>query len=80
MSLYADLHSLDEDKRIDLIGHTVMEHDKTVAFIVEDNKKADRYIEKLKLKFPGIVIVGRLKGPVKGTVAVNVGPPNTKAN
>ena len=79
---FADLESLPEDDRIDVIGNTTMTCGNPfatepfiVGFIVESEEKADRYIEKLKKKFPEIVIIGKGAGPVKGTVAVRVGPP-----
>lgn len=73
---YQDLGDLDEDKRVDAIGHAVVAHQKTVAFIVDDDPgKADRYVRKLQEKFPGkIRVVGRGKGPVEKTEWVKVGP------
>lgn len=74
--VYADIADLEEDRRIDLIGHTVMEHRKTVAFVTDaDAGKADRYVTKLQAKFPGIVVIDRFLGPVANTVSVKVGPP-----
>src|SRR4051794_22600592 len=71
MKGYADLHNLSEDERIDFIGRSVMEGpassgDKPVmnAFVVDDHAKADRYVQKLKQKFPGIRIIDRFDGPV----------------
>ncbi len=49
---YIDLHKLSEDERIEMIGHRVIEHNQTIGFIVEDDKKADRYIRKLEKRFP----------------------------
>lgn len=72
---YADLGPLSEGKRIETIGDAAMRLRKTVGFIVDDSEKADRYIAKLKAKFPGIVILGRFDGPGKGVVTVKVGPP-----
>lgn len=72
-----DLHSLGEDDRIGLIGQTVMSSTRrpVVAFIVETNEKADRYIEKLQNRFLGIRIIDRKAGPMRGTIMVRVGPP-----
>lgn len=72
--VYQDLFDLSEDQRIDLIGHMVVDHKQTNAFVVEDDAKADRYIKKLVAKFPGVEVVGRGKGPIAGTVYVKVGP------
>ncbi len=69
---YADLYALAEDDRITIIGQQV-EKGLTVGFVVEDNDKADRYIEKLMNRFP-VDVVARGSSPVKGTILVKVGP------
>lgn len=72
---YQDLHELSEDERIDVIGHTVTAHGKTVAVCVDDVQvKVDRYVQKLKAKFPGVVILDIVKGPVAGVRTIRVGP------
>lgn len=74
----ADLSSLDEDTRIDTIGHSAMGHKKTVGFIVDDMSKGRRYLRKLRKKFPGIVTVDAHRhrtGPLRGLVSIKVGPP-----
>ena len=68
---YLDLHAIEEDKRIDLIGHRVVVHKDRVGFFVDDDAKADRYVAKLKAKFPSISVVERGPGP-GGTVFVKV--------
>jgi hypothetical protein len=83
MTAYADIADLDEDKRIEIIGNAVLNApsssaDKPVmaAFVVEDDAKVDRYIKKLEKRFPGIRVIDRLQGPVKGMmVTVRVGAP-----
>ena len=78
---FIDTHRLEEDARIDLIGRTVMASKKTACFITDaDPGKADRYIRKLKKRFPGILILEVLKGPVPNTVLVKVAPPNEQSN
>lgn len=78
---YADLGDFDEDKRIDIIGEAVMKKGITVGFIVDDIPgKPERYIEKLKAKFPGIQILYKGKCPVAKTISVKVGPPVTNPN
>lgn len=71
-----DLHTMTEDERIELIGLTanqmIMGRHPAIAFIVEDSDKADRYIEKLKEKFPGIVVLKRYPGPVDQTYTVEI--------
>lgn len=82
MTQFGDLYNINENERIDLIGRTVMAGPKTsgdkprmVAFVVDNHKKADRYIRKLEKKFPGIRIIDRFDGPVHNTVTVRVGEP-----
>ena len=70
--VFADLHSLTEDQRIDLVGRCVM-MGQTTGFLVEDDEKADRYIKKLTERFPGVQIGAR--GKVGTSVAVKVLPP-----
>jgi hypothetical protein len=70
MEGYADLADLSEDDRIAIIGRTA-ESGKRVAFIVEDDAKADRYIEKLTRQYR-VSVAKRLDGPVKDTVTIIV--------
>lgn len=70
---YLDLYSLSEDERIGMIGHRAIDHRETVAFIVENDFKADRYIRKLKANFPTIEVVERF--PIESCIGVKVGPP-----
>jgi hypothetical protein len=71
MKAYADLASLPEDERIAIIGQTASTS--IVGFFVDDDAKADRYIEKLK-KYPVRLIERRSDVLVRGTVFVRVGP------
>lgn len=77
MKGYTDLASLPEDERIDVIGRSVMEQKLTVAFFVDSDppEKADRYIQKLVERFPGICIKDKGPGPIPGVLVVKVGPP-----
>lgn len=70
--VYADIADLPEDERISIIGYHA-QNGEHVAFIVEDNEKADRYIRKLLLDF-NVRVEERGDGPVKNTVYVKVGP------
>lgn len=73
--VYMDLADLEEDQRIDQIGHIVTAHQKTAAVIVDsDPGKADRYIRKLLERFPGIEVLEKVPGPVSNTITVKVGP------
>lgn len=83
MTAFADLHKLEEDQRIELIGEATMRGGKSsadkpplIAFVVDDDgKKADRYIEKLQKKFPGIRVIDQFKGPTPGAYTVRIAPP-----
>ena len=68
--IIADLGDIPEDKRINAIGQAA-EAGKSVAFIVEDNAKADRYIRKLTERF-NVKVVERGNGPTSDTVWVKV--------
>ena len=75
MAKYADLGDFDEDDRIRIIGEVVCQKHIIAAFVVENNKKADRYIKKLHKQFPNkITVIERGSGPVEGMVYVKVGP------
>jgi len=69
---YADLGDWDEDKRIEAIGNAATPG-KIIAFVTDaEPGKADRYIAKLKERFPGIAVVERFDGPIEDTVTVKV--------
>jgi hypothetical protein len=82
MPFFADIADFDEDDRIERIGKAVMKAPRSsadkpvvVAFVVEDDAKADRYIKKLQKRFPGIRVIDRFPGPVPDTVSVRMGGP-----
>lgn len=75
MTAYADIANRDEDSRIDIIGRTAMTG-KIVAFVTDDEPgKVERYIEKLKNKFPDVKVIEQVKGLIAGTVSVRIGIP-----
>ena len=74
---YIDLYSLPEDDRITIIGKTSKDNPgKSIAFTtdsgIDDYDKADRYIRKLKEKFPEIEVISREAGPVANVVTIKV--------
>lgn len=75
---YQDLGDLDENSRIDKIGHYITAHKKVVGFIVDKGEecegKGDRYIKKLLEKFPEVKFIERADGPVKNSEIIIVGP------
>ena len=71
MKAFSDLADLPEDERVAIIGRTA-ESGNRVAFIVEDDAKAHRYMTKLTQRF-NVVVEKRLDGPLKGqTVSIIV--------
>lgn len=82
MTIFSDIADLEEDDRITAIGNHAFarkpssaEKPVVVGVIVDDSEKADRYVKKLKEKFPTIRIIDRNPGPVAATVLIRVGPP-----
>lgn len=72
MKGYADLADLPEDDRIRIIGKTVMQ-DQIVGFFVDDDTKADRYIDKLARWFPRVEVAERKRDVlVNNTVFIRV--------
>lgn len=67
---YFDLADLPEDERIAIIGRAA-EQGQRVAFIVEDHAKADRYVQKLTVRF-NVSVAKRIDGPVQDTISVIV--------
>lgn len=65
---YADLADLPEDQRIQIIGRQA-EQGGRIGFVVDDDVKADRYINKLTSQFP-VEVVKRGVGPVADTVLI----------
>lgn len=78
---YLDIADAKEDERIELIGKAVMQAKKIVAFFTDDEPdKPQRYVRKLKAKFPGIIHVWTWPGPVVNVVTVKMSPPNAETN
>ena len=75
---YSDLHKLPEDDRIDVIGHAATVCGKIVGVLVDDDTKADRYIQKLAAKFPAARLLS--KAPCNGVVLIRFGPPDPAKN
>jgi hypothetical protein len=70
MKAFADLADLPEDERIRIIAETAQTQ--VVGFFVDDDAKADRYIQKLGGRVR--VIERKANVLVKGTVFIRVGP------
>lgn len=80
MTDYKDLHDLDEDERISVIGKRAIAGERVAFMVDDDGEKADRYCRKLREKFPRIVLSREYKGPVKGVVTITAGPPESGPN
>lgn len=73
---YKDIADEPEDERIRQIGEKTMHEKQIVGFVTDDEPdKAERYIRKLRSRFPGIRVVYHGKGPVAETILVKVAPP-----
>ena len=68
---YADLADVPEATRIAIIRR-YLAVGKTVAFIVDNDAKADRYLR--QLEDTGAQVLDRGPGPVRSTVFVKLGP------
>lgn len=73
MTVHSDLAGGSEDDRITIIGKTAT-RGAIVGFIVEDDAKADRYIDKIMTRFTRVHVIDRKPGPVAGTILVRIGP------
>lgn len=51
---FADLHKLDEDTRIDLMGSACLTKRMAIGFVIEKGEKLDRCLAKLREKHPAI--------------------------
>ena len=79
---YIDLHVIEEDKRIEIIGNTAYSKKPggqypSIAFVVDLEgsdgfAKAERYLNKLLSKFPELEVQMKEKGPTPGAVSVKV--------
>lgn len=72
MKAFADLADLPEDDRIAIIGRTTEESIKPVGFFVDDDAKADRYIEKLTKRFKVELVERYHDVLVKGSVFIKL--------
>jgi hypothetical protein len=75
MKAFADLADLPEDERIRIIGQTA-EQGQRVGFFVDDDAKADRYIQKLTSQFR-VEVVDRRRDVVVVFIAVHRRPEGT---
>lgn len=78
--LFRDVGNLSEDERIQNIGEAAMAGHTVGCVTDSEPGKAERYIQKLKAKFPSVTILGQFAGPVKGSVLIKFGPPAASNN
>ena len=73
---YKDIADEPEDERIRQIGDKVMRERLTVGVLTDSEPgKAERYIAKLKERYPGIRVVYQGPGPVADVTLIKVAPP-----
>ena len=72
---WADLAEKDEDTRIRIIGETAMAG-KIVGVCLEKDQteKVARYVRKVTERYPSVVELSRVEGPVAGVVTIKFGP------
>lgn len=76
---FVDLHSLPEDRRIELMAHRAIKHQERVGFVVEldadgGHSKGDRYVEKLTRRFPALSVLARTDHvPRRGVELITIG-------
>lgn len=74
MREFKDIPDEPEDERIRQIGEKTMREKQIVGFVTDDEPdKSERYIRKLRARFPGIRVIHQ--GPVAETILVKVAPP-----
>lgn len=75
-----DLYNVEEDDRIKLIAHHVIDHKQVVGIMVDvedgSHVKGDRYIEKIKKLYPQISVMFRGDGPVANVETIQLGVVN----
>lgn len=72
---YADLHDLSEDDRIEQIGRQVMRGQLVGVITDAVPGKPERYVRKMKKRFPRVRLVDQIAGPTANTVLLRFGPP-----
>lgn len=76
---FSDIADLPENKRIELIGAHANVPGKIIAFIVEDDAKADRYVKKIRNRYPNVIELDRHPNvPIDGVITVRVGLPQSE--
>lgn len=72
---YLDMHLLDEDLRIKVIGETARQSPLGVAVILEKGQpeKIERYIRKVADNFPDVFVLGRADGPTPLVTTIKFG-------
>ena len=73
--LAADLHRLPEDERIRLIGEAAASGQIVGVLLEKDEpEKIERYIRKIKQRFPTVTLLDRTDGPTPSVVTLRFGP------
>lgn len=71
---FQDMAHVEEDQRIQMIGEMVIREGKTVGVLVDDiPAKVERYLRKIKERFPQIKVEYQGKGPTPGVVTIRLG-------
>lgn len=72
---WADLAGKDEDTRIRIIGETAAAG-KIVGVCLEKDRpeKVERYVRKITERYPTVVELSRVDGPIAGVITIKFGP------
>jgi hypothetical protein len=81
MTVFADLHEMPEDQRIDLIGLAASKG-KVIGVLLERHEpaKVERYIRKVTERYPNVIVIERVNGPTAKVVTIKFGPKHSEAD
>lgn len=75
--MFSDLHCLEEDARVRVIGEKAAAGKLVGVLLDNDEKKIARYIKKLTERHPTVALIDRHPGPTTGVVILRFGPNKT---
>ena len=72
---WVDLAGKEEDKRIQIIGETAAAGRIAGVCLEKDMaEKIERYVRKITERYPTVVEISRVDGPVDGVITLKFGP------
>lgn len=70
MAKYVDLHTETEDMSIEEIGRAAMRGLKVAVVLDDEPGKLERYLRKLRDRYPKVRVIEQFKSPTPGVVSV----------